>query len=941
MIINFDLFNRPERPELILSNPNKNYITPLESAFNINLDLKFNDISELTFEIPYKKDNIITPYYDQIIGKKFILFKDVAWFKIHEVNIISDGIKETKQVKCYSLEVELTQRKITAFNGMFKFYDPISSSGTLMYEIVSMLKGWTLGSIDSSLWDKFRTFQVSDQNLFNFLMSDVEQSYECFFTFDTFNKKINAYSISNYVNNTSIYLSFDNLLKQTEVTEISSEIITCLSVYGGNELDIHSVNSLGDNKIYNFSFYKNTNWMEQSLIDAITTWENKITLNQSSYSSKLVSLKDKSTLLLTKEAELTDLQSELTALIGVKKARIEQGLSLTDINSQINSKNSQISTKENEIIQLENEITVIKADLVNINNILKIENNFTTAQLSVLDGFIYEETYQNDSFLIVNTQTLVQQQDMAQQLYEQGVRVLSKISQPKYKFNVNSVNFLNLKEFQDFGNQLTLGSILNVELKEGVMSYPICLQISIDYENDDFSMVFGNRYRLDDSAFVFSDLFEDAFKAGSSVSFDKYLYTDWTKNNKDEVTEFINGALDATKNNLVNNSNQEIKIDGNGLRGKQYDVNTGGYTPYECWLTSSTLAFSNDNFNTAKLALGKIIDPSGSTVYGLIGDVIVGKMVASNSLLITNTNNKFLVNATGATLVDASFTLTTTDNKSKAILTPSSIKFQGNVGGTWTDQLYYSNGNLKIKGELIAGSIVSNSTISGGSINIGNGNFTVDSNGYVVANGTINATGGSITGNLSVSGNLTMSGSGAIKTASSGERLELSTNQLKSYNSSNVKSGFCIEKYLSVYAGLMYRNGTMIGGIADFNDEALTIYSNASVAPYGQDLVLSGGRNLILKSGSYGIVCIGSASASNRVVIDSDLSNYLQSGDVYSKSYIDSNFANIDHTHDTRYLRPYYSSNKCHIDYSESLGKLYIRPYGSSTAIGYIDIIPI
>ena len=52
MIINFDLFNRPERPELILSNPNKNYITPLESAFNINLDLKFNDISELTFEIP-------------------------------------------------------------------------------------------------------------------------------------------------------------------------------------------------------------------------------------------------------------------------------------------------------------------------------------------------------------------------------------------------------------------------------------------------------------------------------------------------------------------------------------------------------------------------------------------------------------------------------------------------------------------------------------------------------------------------------------------------------------------------------------------------------------------------------------------------------------------------------------------------------------------------
>jgi hypothetical protein len=934
MIVNFDLFNRPERPELILSNPNKSYISPLENAFNINLDLKFNDISELSFEIPYKKDNIITPFYDQIIGKKLILFKNITWFKIYEVNTIGDGIKETKQVKAYSLEVEIAQKKITAFNGTFKFYDTISPSGTLMYEIVSMLKGWTLGSIDSSLWDKYRTFQVSDQNLYNFLMSDVEQSYECFFTFDTFNKKINAYSISNYVNNTSIYLSFDNLLKQTEVTEISSEIITCLSVYGGNELDIHSVNSLGDNKIYNFSYYKNTDWMEQSLIDAITTWENKIATNQTTYSSKLITLKDKNTTLLTKENELIDLESELTALIGVKKARIEQGLSLTDINSQISSKRSQISTKENEITQLESEISVIKADLLNINNTLKIENNFTSTQLVVLDGFIYEETYQNDSFIITDSMTLVEQQDMAQQLYEQGVRVLSKISQPKYKFEVDSVNFLHLEEFQDYHSQLNLGSILNVELKEGAMSYPICLQISINYENDDFSMVFGNRYRLDDSTFVFSDLFENAFKAGSSVSFDKYLYTDWTKNNKDEVTTFINSSLDATKNNLINNSNQEIKIDSNGLRGKQYDVNIGGYTPYECWLTSSTLAFSNDNFNTAKLALGKIIDPMGSSVYGLVADVIVGKMVASNSLLITNSNNKFRVDATGATLVDASFTLTTTDAKSKAILTPSSIKFQGNVGGTWTDQLYYSNGNLKIKGELVAGSIVSNSTISGGSLNINN-NCIINSSGYLTATGAtltgeINATSGTITGSLVVSG-------GAIKTASSGERLELSTNQLKSYNSSNIKNGFCIEKYLSVYAGLMYRSGTILGGMADFGDNSLTIYSNANLGTYGQDLILSGGRNLILKEGDYGIVCVGSATASNRVVVEDDLSGYLQSGDVYSKSYIDSNFADISHTHGNTYVKTM-SSQNLKLQAFDGAEVNYVEVWLGSTYLGQIDL---
>ena len=803
MIVNFDFFNRPERPELILSNPNKSYISALGNAYNIKLDLKFNDISELNFEIPYKVDNTVTPYYDQIIGKKLILFKDVAWFKIQEVNTVSDGLKETKQVKAYSLEVELAQKKITTFSGTYKFYDPVSPSGTLMYEIISMLKGWTLGYIDSTLRDKTRTFSVSDQNLFNFLMSSVEQSYECFFTFNTFEKKINAYSVSNYVNNTSIYLSFDNLLKQTEVTEISSEIITKLGIYGGNGLDVHQTNPLGDNYVYNFSHYKNTNWMEQSLIDAITTWENKITTNKSTYSSKLVSLKGKYNTLLTKQTELTDLQSALTALEGTKKAKIEQGLSLTDINSQISSKQSEITTKNNEITQVKNEITVLNNDLVAINNLLKIENNFTSEQLTVLDSFIFEETYQNDSFITVSTQTLAAQLTQAEQLYDQGVRVLTKISQPKYQFKVQSVNFLHSKEFSDF-HSLNLGSILKVELKEGVMSYPICLQISIDYENDDFNLIFGNRYRLDSSEFVFSDLFEDAFKAGSSVSFDKYLYTDWTKNAKDDVTSFITSALDCTTNYLKNNSNQEITITTNGLRGKQFDPNTGGYATNECWLTSSTLAFSNDNFSTSKLALGKIIDPAGSSVYGLVADVIVGRMVASNSLLITNSNNKFSVDAAGCTLTDAKFTLTSTNNKGKIILDPTStipIRVQGNTGGTFVDKFYVdSSGNVKFSGELsgatgsFSGSLsAATGTFSGGlsgatgtfsgslsaatgtfsgqlsaatgtfsgtvqagsiissTINNGNGTFSVNSAGTVTAS-NINITGG----NISISNNATI-----------------------------------------------------------------------------------------------------------------------------------------------------------------------------------------
>lgn len=65
-------------------------------------------------------------------------------------------------------------------------------------------------------------------------------------------------------------------------------------------------------------------------------------------------------------------------------------------------------------------------------------------------------------------------------------------------------------------------------------------------------------------------------------------------------------------------------------------------------------------------------------------------------------------------------------------------------------------------------------------------------------------------------------------------------------------------------------------------------------------------------------------------------------GDVYFYGDVNGlDFAPLDHNHDTRYIRPYYSANRCHIDYSESLMRLYIRPYGNSNPIGYIDIIPL
>jgi phage minor structural protein len=136
-------------------------------------------------------------------------------------------------------------------------------------------------------------------------------------------------------------------------------------------------------------------------------------------------------------------------------------------------------------------------------------------------------------------------------------------------------------------------------------------------------------------------------------------------------------------------------------------------------------------------------------------------------------------------------------------------------------------------------------------------------------------TAGTITATISIIGP-TITG-GTIQTATSGKRIKIFDNQLNSLNG-NTKEGFSIEQYnaggYTAFSGLMYRNGSILGGLIDFNDGALYLYSNANLGTYGQDLILSGGKSLILQSGDYGIVCVGSAIADNTVVVQSDLDNY-------------------------------------------------------------------
>jgi hypothetical protein len=453
-------------------------------------------------------------------------------------------------------------------------------------------------------------------------------------------------------------------------------------------------------------------------------------------------------------AELVDLNADMAALVGVQGARIQQGLDYSDINAQIAAKQSEIDSKQAEIDAINALIGIadgggiyppgsIMAQLVDINTYVSFDTNFTQAQQDQLSAFELGNTYTNENFIQTDIMTQAEIQDQAQALYDQAVDILAKVSMPRYEFSVDAVNFVFLKEFQNFITQLELGRSITLQLDENTYIYPVLLGIDLNYDDPtDFSLIFGNRLRLDDSSYTFSDLFGQTVNQGITTSFDSTKWSSWKDNYEDDVSTFINSALDASKNAVISGSMQDVIINQNGLRGRT-SVGSGLYSPEQVWLINNMLAFTDDNWSSAKLALGKISTSSGSA-FGLAGQVIVGNIIAGNNLTITNQNNTFTVNGNGATLTNATLTVNTTSGKTKIFLDPTNgIKIQGLVGGNWQDKFYAdSNGNVIFSGNLSGATgtfsgTLSAATISGGTIT-----------GAAINGGTITGTTGTFSGNI-------------------------------------------------------------------------------------------------------------------------------------------------------------------------------------------------
>ena len=236
--IAFDKFGRPEPPTLLLQTADERTIGTLPNVANLKITVNFSETSEISFDLPAYSDGVPTPLYDKVVGYKVIRTEHYGIFLLMKPEISGDGIEEIKSVTGYSLEKKLENKQFFLEEGTFNFWNPATPDDTILGRILEVSPGWKAGYVAPSLIGRYRTFDQYDDYALSFLYDDAMDTFRCVVVFDVYSKTINAYDADDDVSTLPIYLGFDNLVTDLDITELTDELVTAMTPSGADDLDI-------------------------------------------------------------------------------------------------------------------------------------------------------------------------------------------------------------------------------------------------------------------------------------------------------------------------------------------------------------------------------------------------------------------------------------------------------------------------------------------------------------------------------------------------------------------------------------------------------------------------------------------------------------------------------------------------------------------------------
>lgn len=291
----------PEKPTFVLMNRSGNKLGIINTSSE-DAKFSFNDADELSFDV-YKdlNDNpTINPLWDSIVNFKLIWCKE--WNKVYEIYVSLDdgesivkhitatslGDAETSQIILHDIEINTESDIDRDDYTPTVLYDGENPDASLLDRITDKLPNYSIGHVDTTISGIQRTFQFDNQSIRDAFIT-IEGEIGCIICIDCYVdnsgnliREINAYDLlstcndcghrgefrdtcpkcnstdvtNGYGEDTTIFVSVDNLTDDIQYSVDTGSVKNCFKLEAGDDLmtaTIRSINPNGSDYLYYIS----------------------------------------------------------------------------------------------------------------------------------------------------------------------------------------------------------------------------------------------------------------------------------------------------------------------------------------------------------------------------------------------------------------------------------------------------------------------------------------------------------------------------------------------------------------------------------------------------------------------------------------------------------------------------------------------------------------
>ena len=750
-----DFLNNLEKPIIYIAKKDKTFLGAVSIYDDLSLTFNLNAYQTASFKIYRDINGNKYEHYDDFQEDRLIMVQGIGWYKIHaETNIENTGI--SKSITANSLECTLCNKRLIDFecntgeilyDDYVKtiFYDPTNPKGSLLHRVLNVAPSWSVGHVDATLANKQRSFDEDDIDIYSFLTGDVSEAFNCLFVFDTFNMTINAYDLDDYGEDTNIYISMDNLAQSMIESIDENSIITCYRVNGGDGIYINEVNPNSTNKIYNFEYYLPE--MEESIQNKVKLYNEKYQSLKPQYEEIMKHLGDQIGVIQELETRLPDsldskdwtkygldfLDSKVKSFKNIDEVYCAQGMNkpnsfnynLYQQNLEdLNNVTAEYNKRKSEVDSATDVYNSIIAERNAVQSQLDMDKWFTKDEWKTLDSYVVEETYSNDNYITTDNTTDTERFYIERQLYDVAWKDLSKKCRPQYQYTSTLSNVLTIPQFKGFLKYFQLGNFIRMATDYDTVIKLRLISFTVDYnDTSKIDVTFSDAIRVHGVCNDVASIISQANSAAMSFQFNKDQY-DKSVNQSNFVEEMRKYGLDVAN---IPVKNQHQSWDETGMWFRQWNEQKNDFDPEQIKIINNQIVFSDDGFQSAKMAIGKIpIDKNGNTVYAVNAEAILGKLFLGEYLTLQNNSGTYKFDDAGFIAKSGNNSVRIQPNQSEELF---SI-YKGNNKQFYVD----SDGNVHFMGDLTGSSGIFSGQLKGGSINLGNGTFTVDKDGNLTAN---------------------------------------------------------------------------------------------------------------------------------------------------------------------------------------------------------------